>query len=114
MIAVRVPMEVPGEDVSPAPFEPVPAGRHLSVVRPHDGWPPAYPDWEDYSPQDQVEHRSECPDTCGMCEAHRAWGDCSTCGAESEAVEGYSICCGSVVVFSSPVEDGPERLAVAS
>ncbi|MEV5068914.1 hypothetical protein MRBLMI12_000470 [Microbacterium sp. LMI12-1-1.1] len=77
--------------------------------------PPAYPTWEDMTPAERDEHRQWCHDFCGICEAHRAFGECDSCGAETEAVgpDELSRCCGSPVKLSSPFEDNLLALRAA-
>lgn len=47
-----------------------------------------------------AEHLETCTDTCAMCAEHRVFGDCASCGAETEAVgaDELSRCCGSTVI----------------
>lgn len=81
--------------------------HHYEVAaRTHgDPRPDARPEWDDLTAREQDEHREECPDMCDECEGHRTLGDCVSCKGETEEVRGASLCCGSRVVYPSPVED---------
>src|SRR5690242_13118067 len=41
--------------------------------------------WRALGPAGQEEHRQTC-DLCKVCEPHRAFGACTRCGSETEAV----------------------------
>ena len=58
--------------------------------------------WERMTPGERADHREACPDLCPACEEHRPFGECITCGKESEAVgvDELSVCCGSKVHLS--------------
>lgn len=77
--------------------------------------PPAYPDWECMTAADHAEHRDWCHSGCATCADHRAWGECVTCGGDTEAVgpDELSRCCGSLVYLGSPVEDNLLALRAA-
>jgi hypothetical protein len=109
-VIIPMPKEGRGGDLREPPFAPVAAVAHIANARPglasaaHDGWPPAYPDWDDLTAAEQEEHRQTCASLCRLCEAHRAFGECSSCGGETEAIgpDELSRCCGSRVIL------GPE------
>ncbi|AWY06673.1 hypothetical protein SEA_ZETA1847_39 [Microbacterium phage Zeta1847] len=63
-------------------------------------------------PAELADHREAC-DLCEACDPFRAFGACSTCHDDAEAIgpAELSPCCGSPVYFPGPVEDGPERFA---
>lgn len=49
-----------------------------------------------------AEHIEVCHRGCDWCTEHRAWGTCTTCGGDTEAVGAFesSRCCGSPVALN--------------
>jgi hypothetical protein len=82
---------------------------------PQIAWPDAVPTWEDLDAEGQDLHREECSDGCNLCENHRAWGECSKCWDDSEAIgpDELSVCCGSKVVLSAPEMDDYREVRAA-
>lgn len=55
-------------------------------------------DWDELTLPDKLDHIETCT-LCDMCEPHRAFGVCRSCGDTKEALppEGLSRCCGTRV-----------------
>jgi hypothetical protein len=80
-----------------------PVSAKLHVANPHTSRPDAEPEWDDLTRAERDEHRAECRDLCRFCEAHRAWGDCPSCGKEQEAGDdGTCLFCGGPLLMAAP------------
>jgi hypothetical protein len=57
--------------------------------------------WQALGADGQEEHRQTCHALCKVCEAHRAFGACTSCGSETEATgpDELSRCCGSRAIL---------------
>lgn len=106
-VAVRLPVEIPGEDVRFPPAAPVPVTAHVAF----EGGLHPIPTWDSMTSAQHDEHREDCPHTCLWCEDHRGFGVCPACDRDNAEAndQGDSVCCGMPVYFPLPEEDGPER-----
>ncbi|AXA97621.1 hypothetical protein [Microbacterium sp. PM5] len=64
-----------------------------------DPRPDARPDWDDLTDAEHEQHRAKCGPAnggpCPLCEEHREFGGCSSCGDTSaEIANDITLCCG--------------------
>lgn len=57
--------------------------------------------WRSLDAEQREEHLQPDHDLCPVCEPHRSFGTCTSCGADTEALgaDELSRCCGSRVVI---------------